>query len=201
MIDFFRAAGLAALVAGAAQLSAAPSRLVLSLGVAEPAEVPGATPDVDAVPVEPPVEATPAPPPRAASLAALVRMHLASDAADDEQECLAEAVYFESKGEPLEGQLAVARVIMNRAGSGRFADTLCGVVRQHGQFSFIHGAAAPHVARDSANWRTAVAIAAIAHDDLWEAPATGALYFHARRVSPNWRMVRVASVGNHVFYR
>jgi spore germination cell wall hydrolase CwlJ-like protein len=138
---------------------------------------------------------------RAASLAELVRRHAVTETADAEQKCLATAVYFESKGEPLDGQLAVARVIMNRAESGRFASTLCGVVRQPGQFSFVRGGAMPAVARDSGNWRTAVAIAKIAQDDLWNASARNALYFHAKRVAPGWRMARIGAIGNHVFYR
>jgi N-acetylmuramoyl-L-alanine amidase len=135
------------------------------------------------------------------SLAELVRRHATTETADSEQRCLATAVYFESKGEPLDGQLAVAHVIMNRATSGRFASTLCGVVRQPGQFSFVRGGAMPAVARDSANWRTAVAIAKIAQRDLWNASNDNALYFHARRVAPGWRMARVGTIGNHVFYR
>lgn len=135
------------------------------------------------------------------TLAALVRRHAASDTVDAEQECLAVATYFEAKGEPLAGQLAVARVILNRAASGRFARTACGVVRQPSQFSFVRDGAFPAIARASSNWRTAVAIARIAEQGLHEAPAATALYFHAKRVAPSWRMTRVASVGNHVFYR
>ena len=150
----------------------------------------------------PPVEPTPAPAPTpATSLAQLVARHGAPTTDTAELECLAVAVYFESKGEPLAGQLAVANVIKNRSNSSRFARTYCGVIRQAGQFSFIRRGGHPPIARGSANWRTAVAIATVAHQDLWQAPAANALFFHARRVSPSWRMVRVASVGNHHFYR
>lgn len=137
----------------------------------------------------------------ATSLAELVQRHasIRSDTAD--LECLAAAIYFESKGEPLAGQLAVAQVIKNRSKSARFAKTYCGVVRQPGQFSFVHGSGFPPIARSGQHWRTAVAIATVADRDLWAAPAASALYFHARRVAPSWRMVRIASVGNHVFYR
>jgi len=135
------------------------------------------------------------------SLNELVRRHSASDTATRDQECLAVATYFEAKGEPLDGQLAVARVILNRAASGRFATSVCGVVTQRGQFSFVRGGSMPSVPRASANWRTAVAIAHIATNDLWTASTEDALYFHARHVAPNWRMTRVAAIGNHVFYR
>ena len=139
--------------------------------------------------------------PRADSLATLVRRHADSETADREQQCLAGAVYFESKGEPLDGQLAVAHVILNRAQSGRFAPSICGVVHQRGQFSFVRGGSMPAIARGSNNWRTAVAIAKVAQADLWTASTDNALYFHARRVSPGWRMARVGAIGNHVFYR
>jgi spore germination cell wall hydrolase CwlJ-like protein len=124
-----------------------------------------------------------------------------SGTSDREQLCLATAIYFESKGEPLSGQLAVARVVMNRANSGRFASTLCGVVTQAGQFSFVRGGALPAINPNSGSWRTAVAIAKIAQGDLWESKAEKALYFHARQASPGWRMARVGTIGNHVFYR
>ncbi len=146
--------------------------------------------------------ATPAPAEMPAdSLATLVRRHAATEAEDREQNCLAGAIYFEAKGEPLDGQLAVAQVILNRTHSGRFASTVCGVVFQRGQFSFVRGGAMPSIARNSNNWRTAVAIAKIAQDNLWDSSTDDALYFHARRVAPGWRMARVGAIGNHIFYR
>ncbi|HEX8449583.1 MAG TPA: cell wall hydrolase, partial [Allosphingosinicella sp.] len=121
--------------------------------------------------------------------------------ADAQHECLAGAVYFEAKGEPLHGQLSVAEVILNRARSGRFPASACGVVKQRGQFSFVRGGRFPAIARTSLAWKRAVAIAHIAVRDLAESPAQKALFFHAKRVSPRWRLTRVAAVGNHIFYR
>jgi spore germination cell wall hydrolase CwlJ-like protein len=135
------------------------------------------------------------------TLAQLVADYSGTETPDEETECLARAVYYESKGEPLAGQLTVAEVIINRAESGRFASTLCGVVRQRGQFSFVRGGVIPVPPRASRDWRTAVAIAQIANRDLADGAASGALFFHARHVSPGWRRTRVATVGNHVFYR
>ncbi|MGN5375401.1 cell wall hydrolase [Sphingomonas hankookensis] len=106
-----------------------------------------------------------------------------------------------SKGEPLTGQLAVADVILNRATSGRFPTSACAVLTQRGQFSFVKGGRLPDVDTSRPAWKTAVAIARIARQDLWDSPAEGALFFHARRVSPNWGKTRVASLGNHIFYR
>jgi spore germination cell wall hydrolase CwlJ-like protein len=134
-------------------------------------------------------------------LSSLVDAYARTDVADNDMECLAGAIYFESKGEPLAGQLAVAEVIINRSQSGKYPRSLCGVVKQPSQFSFVRGGRIPHIPRDSAHWRKAVAIAHIAMNDLADSPAPRALSFHATRVSPNWNMTRVARVGNHVFYR
>lgn len=135
------------------------------------------------------------------SLAELVADHQASETPDEETECLARAVYYESRTELLTGQLTVAEVVINRARSGRFASTICGVVRQRGQFSFVRGGVIPTPPAASRDWRTAVAIARIAMQDLADGAAPRALFFHARRVNPGWRLTRVATVGNHVFYR
>ncbi len=121
-----------------------------------------------------------------------------TDTVDRQLGCLATAVYFESRGEPLEGQLAVAQSILNRVDSGRYADTICAVIKQPGQFAFGR-ARAP---RSTDDWRTAVAVARIARDNLWPEMAQGAMSFHASRVSPGWpRRDRIARIGNHIFYR
>lgn len=135
------------------------------------------------------------------SLLALVDEYASTHAASAELECLAGAIYFESKGEPLTGQLAVAEVIINRTTSGHYPTTMCGVVKQRGQFSFVRAGRLPPIPKQSAHWRKAVAIAHIALKDLADSPASNALSFHATYVSPRWRMKRVATVGNHVFYR
>jgi len=112
--------------------------------------------------------------------------------------CLARAVYFEARGEPLEGQLAVAQVILNRVASGRYANTVCSVIEQPGQFSFAH----ERSPRSGSDWRIAEAIARIALNDRWAPVAPRAIAFHASRVSPQWgRMQRVSQIGRHVFYR
>ena len=135
-------------------------------------------------------------------LATMVAELRSPDAGSHELECLATGIYFESKSEPLAGQLAVGKVIANRAEShGRFPGTYCGVLFQRGQFSFVHGHSLPSVSHSNRQWQTAVAIAKIVDQDLKESPAGDALFFHARYVSPGWHMKRVASIGNHVFYR
>ena len=137
---------------------------------------------------------------RPASLARLVADvgALPAAPADAETRCLARAVYFEARGEPLAGQLGVAQVILNRRASGRYAASVCGVVDQPGQFTFARRS----VAEGSGDWKTARAIAIIAQAQQWLQVAPRAMAFHAARVSPNWGgMQRVAQIGNHVFYR
>lgn len=119
-------------------------------------------------------------------------------AQDSDMRCLATAVYFESRGEPLEGQLAVAQAIINRSESGRYPDTACGVINQPRQFSYDR----TRSPRAGSDWKTAQAIAKIAMQDLWHEVAPRAMSFHATYVNPNWRgKTRVAQIGRHVFYR
>ena len=136
----------------------------------------------------------------AESLAALVAATPRPADLDPELRCLAGAVYFESRGESLVGQLAVAHVVINRAQSGRFPKSLCGVVHQRSQFSFVRGGKMPAI-REGAQWNNAIAIAQIARDGSWKNHAPGALFFHARYVSPGWRKTRIAQIDNHIFYR
>ena len=167
-----------------ADASAASAALAASL----PADTASAT--VEAIPSLP----------AATSLSKLVSsMGATTDVSlDAEMRCLATAVYFESRGEPLEGQLAVAQSIINRVESGRYASSICGVINQHGQFSF-NRARTPATGND---WRTAQGVARIAADDMWHEIAPRAVSFHAARLSPAWRdKTRIAQIGNHVFYR
>lgn len=165
----------------------------------QPDEFPAVTEPEATTPPET-VETAPARP--TGDLASMVAQLRGPDAGSRELECLATGIYFESKGEPLAGQLAVGRVIANRADSGgRFPSTYCGVLFQRGQFSFVHGGRLPAVAHSNKHWQTAVAIAKVVDQDLQQSSVGNALFFHARYVSPGWRLKRVAAIGNHVFYR
>jgi N-acetylmuramoyl-L-alanine amidase len=138
--------------------------------------------------------------PASAGLPALVQMVAAApaaDATDAELDCLATAVWFESRGETLEGQLAVAQAVVNRAKSGRWGKGVCGVIKAPRQFNFN----AARVQRSTATFTTALAVARIAAAGLWHDIAEGAHSFHAARLNPGWRLARVAKIGNHVFYR
>ena len=139
--------------------------------------------------------------PRAfASLAEAVAAQ--SGAVDDEHlRCLASAVYFESQGEPLAGQLAVAQVILNRIRSGRYAADACGVIRQRGQFGFVRGGAIPVVDATRSAFRTAVAVAKVAMTRAWQTSAAAeALFFNGVRAARVGSR-RIATIGNHAFYR
>ena len=203
------AAGLAFTVAGAelsgaqaeelAPVADAPAALTdevmpvfVSQEVVQPLPT-AATPEIS--------EATPAR--NAASLGELVAATDSAGVLSPELECLAGAIYFEARGEPLTGQLAVAEVIINRSQSGRFPTTYCGVVRQPGQFSFVRKGTIPQARRGTQAWRKAVAIARIAHGGQWQTHADEALYFHAPSVRPSWshRKQALATIDSHIFYR
>lgn len=139
----------------------------------------------------------------AGTLAALVDSVALDSATSAEMRCLAEAVYFESRGEPLEGQLAVANVVINRANSGLYPSDYCAVVTQPAQFSFVRRGVIPAADESSAAWRRAQAIAQIAENDLWDCKARDALYFHATYVRPRWASAKtqLARIDTHIFYR
>ena len=184
---------------------AIPDTVVQSAPAPQPKEVfapseTGETVETPATDELAPLPARPARP--SGDLASLVAQLRGSDPGSRELECLAVGIYFESKSEPLAGQLAVGEVIANRANSkGRFPSSYCGVLLQRSQFSFVRGRAWPAVPRSSRQWQTAVAIAKIVDRDLKDSAAENALFFHAKRVSPRWKLKRVAAIGNHIFYR
>ena len=139
----------------------------------------------------------------ASSLRELVSMVDTDEQLSEQMRCLAGAVYFESRGEPLYGQLAVAEVVINRAEDRRWPASYCGVVYQRSQFSFVRGGRMPRINTSSAAWNRAVAVAQIAHNGLWESEAADAVYFHANYVSPRWTRskTRLAQIDTHIFYR
>ena len=162
-----------------------------------------AQPDMDAPDMQSDDEAVAEPEvDKTRDLASMVAELRTGEPGSRELDCLATGIYFESKGEPLAGQLAVGQVIANRAQSGgRFPSTYCGVLFQRGQFSFVRGHSLPHANHDSRQWQTAVAIAKIVDRGLKDSQVGNALFVHARYVSPGWHLKRVASIGNHVFFR
>jgi spore germination cell wall hydrolase CwlJ-like protein len=139
----------------------------------------------------------------ASSLDALVDNAAGEETGDAEQECLANAVYFEARGEPLQGQLAVAEVVLNRAASGRYPASLCAVVVQPAQFSFVHRGRMPRADRSSEAWRRAVGVARVAAEGITpRLLPTSCLWYHANYVSPSWgrRLAQSARIGLQIFY-
>ncbi|BBE33119.1 cell wall hydrolase [Sphingosinicella microcystinivorans] len=122
---------------------------------------------------------------------------------EDEMRCLASAIYYEARGESLEGQLAVAQVILNRAENERWPNDICAVVYQSGQFSFTFDGKPDIPAVKGPAWKRAEAIAIIAVGQGWQDVTDKATFFHATYVKPGWRRVKEQTrrIGGHIFYR
>jgi spore germination cell wall hydrolase CwlJ-like protein len=137
------------------------------------------------------------------------RLKLDASARRKAEKCLAEAVYFEARGEPVRGQIAVAQVVLNRAFSGYYPHTVCGVVYQNAnrhlacQFTFACDGI-PDVIREPDAWERAKKIAAETLDGkLWLPEVGKATHYHAYWVRPGWvrEMTKMYKLGVHTFYR
>ena len=148
-----------------------------------------------------PEQATPAVEP-GQSLEQLTATLATSQTADATHECLATAVYFEARGEPLAGQLAVAEVVLNRSRSGKYPKDVCAVVKQPWQFSFVQKGQFPAADRSSGAWKRAVAIAKVAQNKLAAKLPSNVLWYHADYVAPSWgkRLTKQTKIGLHIFY-
>lgn len=124
---------------------------------------------------------------------------------DAEWECLKTALYFEARGESIEGQFAVAEVILNRVDSVRYPNTVCGVVQQGGarscQFSFNCDGKTEAMVDPEAE-AISGRIARVMLDGAPRNLTDGAMYFHTLGVKPSWskRFEKTASIGAHLFY-
>ena len=125
---------------------------------------------------------------------------------DAEWQCLASALYHESRGESIKGQFAVAEVILNRVDSAQYPSRICGVVHQGGrggcQFSFTCDGISDSI-REQAAFVQAGKIARLMIDGAPRALTMGATHFHTTGVRPDWsrRFDRTAAIGQHLFYR
>jgi hypothetical protein len=128
-----------------------------------------------------------------------------ADHARDTQ-CLAQAVYYEARGESPSGQAAVAQVVLNRVRHPAFPKTICGVVFQHigddCQFSFACNGAMRQPL-DQASWRRSLVVANRALSGAVMAEVGAATHFQAARSSSDWAgsLAKVAQIGEHIFYR
>ncbi|HEY0911479.1 MAG TPA: cell wall hydrolase [Bradyrhizobium sp.] len=125
------------------------------------------------------------------------------------EKCLTEAIYFEARGEAVRGQIAVAQVVMNRVFSGRYPDTVCGVVYQNKyhhmacQFTFACDNVAD-VVREPDMWDRAKKISkAMLDGQLWLPEVDRSTHYHAYWVHPSWvaEMKKMYKFGVHTFYR
>jgi spore germination cell wall hydrolase CwlJ-like protein len=129
-----------------------------------------------------------------------------------ETKCLAEAIYFEARGEPENGQIAVAQVVLNRVKNPAYPKSICEVVYQNAdkrdacQFSFACDGQ-PETIDEPDAWKTAMAIAqkVVADDDktMFMADVGAATHYHATYVRPDWagEMQKAAKIGTHIFYK
>lgn len=148
--------------------------------------------------------------PRTSSLESLVRASatIGEDELSDAQRCLAQAVYFEARSETLEGQLAVAQVVLNRVENRRYPSSICGVVfqnerlRHRCQFSFACDGRSD-TPRERRAWEIAKRIGQIALAGQWRDLSGRATHYHATYADPSWRsaMMKTAAHGQHLFYR
>jgi spore germination cell wall hydrolase CwlJ-like protein len=126
----------------------------------------------------------------------------------DEWRCLAEALYFEARGETVRGQFAVAEVILNRVKSERFPGSACDVINQgtgkkfQCQFTYTCDGQKEIIAEPRAYERVAK-VARVALDGVAPKLTEGATHYHTKAVKPRWSKVytKTADIGVHVFYR
>jgi len=186
--------------AAAAESDLAPAVASVSIGNLPDLRAAVAAPAPTAAPAPAPIPAVTTLAPR--PLRDMVMSFVDYGNQDNEQLCLAKAVYFEARSEPLEGQLAVAEVVLNRAASGVYPPTICAVVTQHAQFSFVHAGRLPEPDTNSDCWHKALAVADIAAKRLVRQVAPNVLWYHATYVSPSWgrAKTRFGQIGAHIFY-
>ena len=137
------------------------------------------------------------------------RLGIVGEARAAEEKCLANAIYFEARGEPTRGQIAVAQVVMNRVFSGYYPNSVCGVVYQNAhrhmacQFSFACDGIPDRITEPAA-WERATRIAHDTLDGKYWLPEVGkATHYHAKWVHPFWvrEMHKLDRIGVHTFYR
>ncbi len=130
------------------------------------------------------------------------------DISEEDYVCLALAVYFEARSEPIAGQKAVAEVVLNRVQDKRFPDSVCAVVfqnekwRHRCQFSFACDGRSDRP-RERRPWAQARKVAAVVIAGISKEMTSTATHYHATYVRPSWakRLERTVQVGRHVFYR
>jgi spore germination cell wall hydrolase CwlJ-like protein len=127
-----------------------------------------------------------------------------------ELECLTKNIYWEAGREPFEGKVAVAQVTLNRVSSGKFANTICGVVHQKNmvfeqvicQFSWYCETNHKFKPINPAMWRESEEVAKKVFLEKFRLPSMNeAMYFHADHVNPRWKLQKIDKIGRHIFYK
>ncbi len=187
----------------------------VTLGSATPAPADSTPVEVVAIPDAPRLATAPLPQPNATIVARTPAGRpdyaalIGPEQLDREKKCLAEAVYFEARSEPEEGQAAVAQVVLNRVSSGLYPASICGVVYQNRshykacQFSFACEGKSLRVS-DQESWRAATRIAdEVLEGRTWVADVGDSTHYHANYVRPRWakRLKKMDVIGKHIFYR
>ena len=135
---------------------------------------------------------------------------MTAEVRDRQLDCLAKNIYHEAKGEPFEGKVAVAQVTINRSTSGQFPSDICKVVYQKNvvyekvlcQFSWYCDQAATAKPKNTAAYKECQIVARQVLLEEFRLPSLNkALYFHATHINPGWKKEKVATIGNHVFYK
>lgn len=117
-------------------------------------------------------------------------------------QCLSQALYFEARGESVRGMFAVGEVILNRVDSGLFPSSVCGVVHQGCQFSYLCDGRSDAI-HEHAAWHEVGKVARVLLDGAPRDLTHGATYYHAVSVTPSWarHFDQTAAIGAHLFYR
>lgn len=114
--------------------------------------------------------------------------------------CLAKNIYYEARGEPFSGQVAVAQVTVNRLNNGSFGNTICEVVYAKDQFSWTNNK--KRKVSDNKAWLASIELASAVLNNTVLLPDLKALYFHATHVKPKWakHKEKLTTIGKHIFY-
>ncbi len=136
--------------------------------------------------------------------------HLSARQIEKQLTCLTKNIYWEAANEPFEGKVAVAQVTLNRVDSGKFADSVCGVVYQKNTFNsktvcqFSWFCENNHMVRTvhSKLYKESEEIAKMVLLEGFRLPnIKEAIYYHADYVNPRWNKPRITQIGRHIFYR
>lgn len=136
--------------------------------------------------------------------------HMTVKEKEQQLQCMTQNIYWEAASEPFEGKVAVAQVTMNRMNSGKFPETVCGVVQQRNvfydkvvcQFSWFCESVYKTKPVHPKSWEESEAVAKkVLFEGFRLDSMKDALYYHADYVNPKWNKERIGKIGQHIFYK